>query len=649
MRSKRNLSIPRLKVNSKSKTNNSFLNNPKEIMISILKRIYHKKGPELFTLFQLKANKKKSYILQLKKNDESDFNEITPDMNLHEKEFLSHINRFKKDIIEFENEKNINFKKFLKMKKINDFFGKMYQNMEKKRAKKGQNYLMDKEFFFNIANKYLLKKINLPDLSRNIFKPNPLILENSQIKKFFLNNYDVDSVKFLKFLEKIKNIVDRKIVGNYILSLEERKHLENLLRMEIPKGYIPPEVLIPKLQKEISESQETYDNYIKEYKSKTIEEPDEKEINPKSSKNLSVYNNIIMKIPEIIDNNINKKSHINSNISNSININNNSSIDTTIPIDSKNFNNKIRTPRFSVFNLQNPHTNILVSPIRQKLGSQTLKDIDIFNKDGDKSNQNIEKDFNPLLNSISGKVNNIFEKKSFNSLNPFNEKELSLFQNKKLKLDSPRKKIDFSKLINYNRLELDKDSKDNTDWKKLRKIFLKKVNKDNKYNKSNYLINKLLNNDKKKENDLKPKMDFFEQRIKNKKKYKSQRQIEKERYSKVEKLYNKAMNLKSNSYEIQSELENYIISSKGEKNLSQLFDLKNTYYNISKMERNFLHNKLIQKEYTFRKLVDKNYSFSDKQKKVIDKNESITNSFIKNASKFRKIICEGNKIDNDND
>ena len=78
-----------------------------------------------------------------------------------------------------------------------------------------------------------------------------------------------DIHKFLNYLERIKNILTRKILGNKSLSTDEKQHLEELQRKEKPKGYIPSQVLIPSLQEDISKTQFTYDCLINEYNNKT--------------------------------------------------------------------------------------------------------------------------------------------------------------------------------------------------------------------------------------------------------------------------------------------------------------------------------------------------------------------------------------------
>ena len=68
--------------------------------------------------------------------------------------------------------------------------------------------------------------------------------------------------KAMIFLKKVDNIVNRKKTGNSKLTPGEVEHLEKILQQEKPKGFIPPEVLIPKLKNDIIKSDNTCKNLI---------------------------------------------------------------------------------------------------------------------------------------------------------------------------------------------------------------------------------------------------------------------------------------------------------------------------------------------------------------------------------------------------
>ena len=123
-------------------------------------------------------------------------------------------------------------------------------------------------------------------------------------------------------------------------------------------------------------------------------------------------------------------------------------------------------------------------------------------------------------------------------------------------------------------------------------------------------------------------------------KYKTQKEKEEEKYQNVEKLYNKALKLKNNSYQEQYELESYI--SKGRKNLSQIINLKNTYYNINHM-KNVGSKNFILKSYSMRHNNKIRIQFTDKQNKILNKNKKFIQDFNRNVEKFTNVIFQKNK------
>jgi hypothetical protein len=163
------------------------------------------------------------------------------------------------------------------------------------------------------------------------------------------------------------------------------------------------------------------------------------------------------------------------------------------------------------------------------------------------------------------------------------------------------------------------------------------------------ILSKSLNNNVKaspKKINIKSKLDFFQKRMPKiiaKKKYKTKTELENEQYQNIENLYNKALNLKSKSFDDQVELENYLMSSKRKQNMSEFMNLKSTYYNIYKMERNFSKN-LIKEEYSLRNInLNKSIDFTERQKQILNKNKLFTKAFFNNANKLRMIICKKNK------
>ncbi len=647
--------------------NRSFVFNSKERILDILQRISEKEPTINPTLIQLKEKKRQSYILNLKNFNESDLNEIKEDMNNREKNLLLQINEFKKGTIEFEQDKKKIFNNFQNIKKENRYFSLLYKQFKKRTVKKGENELMKNDYFFKIANTYLLKNIRLPDLSRNVFNSNPLILDNEHIKLYFIYNKNVDSQKFLNYLDRIKDILNRKILGSYSLSQDERRHLEELKRKEKPKGYIPPEVLIPSLQEDITKTQFTYDCLINEYNNKNnISNNINININKNSvDSNISSYmnnntsvNNINNKSTKSIFNSKNKKYDLKKLIIKKINFvknskknnklikdsfsnnnYNNSSLDTTsVPHDTKknnisdiniNINNKT--------NLVNSNSMINIrSPLKERLKSNTQRVIQFFNKDLDESNL-IKK--NLLKKSFNSNINKEKEK---NNLSNLSNLSTSMIQGNKLELFTPQKKVDFFKLINFNEKEKEnfREKNRHSSLKNLNVFFPQ-------YQSSNYISEDL--NDESKQNtrkinlNLSSRYDSFQKKL-SMPKIKQKSDNEKNQEINIENLYNKALNLNNKSYEDEVDLENYLLSMRGKnKNLNEIMSLKNTYFNIKKMENNFYKN-IIKEEYNFRiKNRIQGRFLNDKQNKILNKSDKFNSIFLRNANLFRKVICERDK------
>ena len=633
------------RINSSiSKNNHSFQKSGKEKIKSILTRISKNDPSKVSTIKRLINKRNLSSIYKIKKGKESDYNQIKQDMSLQEKKFIHSINDFKKDIFEFNKLKIDNFNNISEVIKENKFFSKNYANLLRKKNKNVKDPFMENEFFFHLANKYLLNKKKLPDMSRNLFNLNPLILDNDHMKQFFINN-KVDSSKFLKFLDKLKEMVYRKITGLHMLTPEEKKHLDNIIEQEKAKDYIPPEKEIPILQQDISKSQYTYNCLINEYKSKTIEEPNKnKKINLILPKKNSMYN--LKKIKILKNVNLNRNNKINYNISNNIN---NNSIDTTsIPIDS--INNSIKSPRENIINNLNKLDNqpsISILSLRHKLKSNTSKVVNfIYYKENENDNSNPKNYLGRRGNRI---LTQFYNNKSLNE-NFKIGKELdisSILTNNKSDLFKSERKIDFTKFMrNNNTIEMEKSGVKFNSNKNL-ELFPPRILKLN--DESNDLSRNIFNNNISKESPekikLNTKFDFFKRQMTKiiQKRNKPKKDIPIINSQNIEDLYKKALNLKSNSFEDQYELENYLSSSQGNKSLNSLLTLKNAYYNIHRIEKSFSKN-IIKAD---KKLRDgkeiQSLESSDKTSIIYKKNNIFTKAFLKNANLFRKIICEKDK------
>ena len=259
------------------------------------------------------------------------------------------------------------------------------------------------------------------------------------------------------------------------------------------------------------------------------------------------------------------------------NIINKSFIDsTTIPMDSKNINSI--TPRYDIFNRKKTQTqiNIFTSPLIIKLKRNSLNIFDVSNNEIDNSNSNVEKNYDQVFNIIDAKNKNNFLKRSFNK-NLKIDKELnnfSIFQNNKSELLSPNMKIDFNKFMDNFNYKQEADQRKEQQLKDLNESLLNKTNEFNK------------NASKK----INIKFDYFKKRMPLIYSKKSKKEQVKAKSQNIEKLYSKALKLKlkSKSFDDKVELENYLISKTKNQNLGEIMNLKNTYYNINKIERKFI-------------------------------------------------------------
>ena len=623
MRLKRNIKILKSNKNQIQETNKSF-QNPKERVIYLLKRISESYPSEIKKLNKLNQYIKKSYIFQIKnKDDKLDFslNYITKDMNIREQIFLHKVNLFKKRMEKYEKSQTKNFNLSIEHKKDNDYFLRKFNNFMKKKNLTEKIH-PEKIYYFNILNKYLLNKIRLPKLTTNVFSLNPLIINPGDLKNFFeYNKVDVD--KYVNYMERIKEIVSRKILGKEALSEEEKVYLNLAIKNEKPKGYIPPGILIQNLQEDIAKIQKLSDYLKNETKSETLEKT---KINPQLLSKVDINNNndnqkIISnpyniddnKVSEEIDNENNNNDKEQENKENIIYKNenqenrsniiiNNNSMDTTIPFDSKIIS--LKTPKMNIFN-NKFNKNFFITPHTNNLRRNAFKKNYFFRN-------------NELGNSILSLSKNLKKNKDSNdSFLLINNKNDKNEIDKGILTPKEPKEEDIN-IINKSNLDdennQDKETaKDKEDEKDLENPI--KINEKSNFNFFKKSIPKII------EKKDKPSMQNSEQHS-------------------LDELYNKALHLKSNSFDDKTLLENYLISNTMKKDLNQIINLRNAYYNIARMEKNFEKN-LLKKIYSYRKSNrNSSYELDNKQKQMLERNTKYTNTFLRNANKFRKILCE---------
>ena len=327
----------------KSNINLTFKRIPKEILKNSaeLRKIVFKERKPVYDVINL--SKKPSEI------------KISNDMSDQTQKNLENINLFRENFYEFNvDERKLNGKISL-VKQENDRFGNQYHKIERIKNRLKSGTYLDYDYLIPIANKYYSKGIKSPKINsgKSIFSGSPLILSGSELEDFIVYHLG-DRNKGIKFLHRIEKIVDKKEKGNFILGQSGMKNKMDDDPEDI-KGYIPPEILIPKLEKEIQDSKKTLDN-IKDFelffqkkkrKFNLFDKLESAKNKIRINKNLPLIKKL--NINNMLDNN-NKKNNNNENNYNENNNNennnnsnkdNNLSIGYLSPISHKNTFNKV--------------------------------------------------------------------------------------------------------------------------------------------------------------------------------------------------------------------------------------------------------------------------------------------------------------------
>ena len=332
----------------KSNINLTFKRIPKEILKNSaeLRKIVFKERKPVYDVINL--SKKPSEI------------KISNDMSDQTQKNLENINLFRENFYEFNvDERKLNGKISL-VKQENDRFGNQYHKIERIKNRLKSGTYLDYDYLIPIANKYYSKGIKSPKINsgKSIFSGSPLILSGSELEDFIVYHLG-ERNKGIKFLKKIKKIVDKKEKGNFILGQSGMKNKMDDDPEDI-KGYIPPEILIPKLEKEIQDSKKTLDN-IKDFelffqkkkrKFNLFDKLESAKNKIRINKNLPLIkklniNNMLDNNNKKNNNNENNNKENNNNENNNNENNNNSNKDNNLsigylsPISHKNTFNKV--------------------------------------------------------------------------------------------------------------------------------------------------------------------------------------------------------------------------------------------------------------------------------------------------------------------
>ena len=671
--------------NSKTPSRPKIIEKYGDNMKAIFDRIPKEKLREMPVIEKSRNFKRKPYINGINKNKKPDINRIDNELDSKEKKILSDINNFKGIVYDYNKEQEEAMNNFEKIQDENNKFSKIYKKIQKEKGKFNTGTYLDYKPFINIASRYLSRNIQVPNLSNehSIFSGNPLILGGSELQDYFVYNLG-NKKKAMTFLRKVDNIVNRKKTGNEKLSKEEREHLEKIIQQEKPKGYIPPETLIPKLKNDIITSEDTCNNLVDFENFFNSLGTKRKKLDYFSSfKNIS-------RSSDNIFNKINKNNKINLNYTNDYNILhlnknklaiyknilNNSNVTgttgkfvtgkSTILEPSKEYTNISSilsgrhstslkfTPISSPFERQK-YNNIQNNEVSKKINNSKIdfkNNFNLFPNTIDISSipKNIEKirkksilKNNLRFNLFNGEKKTIKFKRSKSS-----SKDGSILRDKKDNLTYGTERGEIVELINnIDTNNVIKQSKEenilnnNIDDKiedlditnnESKNLILNANNQED-----NTLNNSKINNNNNEESPKKRSLGSHKSRI-FKPKTPTQKEMELMKYKKLENLFNQALNLGFNSTKDKSDLEEYVIS-KG-RNINKKINKKDTYFNVYKTKEKAIENNLILEEYMIRNGTNDKKSLTKEQNNILDKNSHFINEMINYEMKFKEMLCE---------
>ena len=213
--------------------------------------------PEISLLFKRNKEIRFDFLNNVKLNS-------IPTSNIKDERMINlidSINSFKNCYINSEK----SLKKIQIIKNENNGFEKDYNNYKKK--------IKDDEIISDLKGKYLEKKMQIPNLSKNnLFEPNILISQDNKLKKLIEYNLIErnKNKKSLHYLNKIKKEVDslrtgNKLKKNNIMEVYMKKIRKKKMNFlyEKKKIDISPRKEIIKSQREISETKKTFNNLLK--------------------------------------------------------------------------------------------------------------------------------------------------------------------------------------------------------------------------------------------------------------------------------------------------------------------------------------------------------------------------------------------------
>ena len=632
-----------------------YKSSPKQNLKNLFKKISEKELDEMPQINDAFHPSKKAFIYGIQKDSKPEYIRLNKQMNYSDIKMYKKINDLKELVYEINKEEH---KEDLNnISKENELFEKNYKKIKKDKNKLNRGNYLDYPQFLNISSQYVAKNTKVPNLSdeHNLFSGSPLILQGTELKDYIVY-YFGKRVKGIKYLKKIKAYVEKKIETNNKIDNNEKEKLEELIKKEKPKGYIPPEEEINILKNDISNSEQTYKNLIE------IEEffkPRKKKL--KIIKSLIRQNNRSFNISTEQSPLKNFVWRITSNFNNEYRNQSNSLNTATTSINMTRKSSPKNSNNINTFNLKNLQRDFHLK--LPKLDSSIRSPSNIFNINNSYKNNKklkIKKiNFNRSLkidsNSISrnNKPFQIFksfyfkEKKSYRRLYNIepNNKIYKLLQLSNIHSNNDNKKDNYFSVESdvSDIIELNKEIRENNKNMEENKFYENtKTNLDDsikiKEQKIFSKINNINNNKLKNINISNPNIQKTEEKNNINENEKENKSFD-ENYNKVESLFNLIKNKTNNNLEKETkkDIESYI-GSKG-KNVETILTTKSSYNRLHRLINNSKNKKLILEDYAMRKnKYNINDSFSNKQRIILDKNLGFIKEMIKQKTKFNEML-----------
>ena len=583
----------------KNHVNITFKRIPKEILKDSveLRKIVFKERKPIYDVINL--SKKPNEI------------KITHDMSDQTQKNLENINSFREYFYDFNNDERKLLGKVSLVKAENDRFGSQFHKIERIKNKLRSGTYLDYDYLIPIANKYAFRGIKVPKINsyKSVFSGSPLILSGSELEDFIVYNLG-DRDKGTKFLQRMEKIVDKKEKGNFIISQSEMKN--NVEAPETIKGYVPPEILIPKLENEIQTSKTTLDNindlelFFKTRKKKfnIFEKLKSEKRKITIKKNLPLINKF--NINNLLNHNKDNNNHNHNDNDN----NSNFSMEHLSPIARKNsflYNDNSSEKKI----LSNDKSTLFIF---SKLPSndKNKKKFSVashfsYEKNLRKSNFS---HINLFGNNLNRRFTNAHQHHNFrgflqnnsvdekNNIQSNNNSFLNISKDEKLKERINKFKNEKNKLDSNNKL------------KKRESLFL---NLSDNYN--------ILSPQKKSQINLKKNKKIFD------------KNEAEQNLLQTEKIFNLVLEDQNLSYNI-----NQIIQYLDERgyNTSKNIDSQELFQNFDKAEKRMQRN-ILQDEYKMR-----GEMINTKYKNLMKKDKNFSQQIEENTSKYKKMLCEKN-------